>query len=271
MLRAITLSLVLLFSVGGVLPFMADWTAFTKERVTKKKKKKIKKYSKAWWKIYRAKMKRKKALMARKRAFAKRRAQLAKARPQKTDEMSKIQTASRPRRTVVAVEQPAMTSPLGTDTPNGWRGKSAKGNEVEFDVADESGNNVGKASLSVIGAAMGVDDDAAKPARNKTVGGVPVSALRRTVIDKMIKEEGWVVNDYQREINGKKVFVVVAQSPNGNLVQSRIFYFTEVDGRIYNLATNAPIDASDKIAADSEKVLTSLQKKKSGTTEAAMK
>lgn len=38
----------------------------------------------------------------------------------------------------------------------------------------------------------------------KSVGGVPTTQLRRDVIDRMVKENGWVVNDYQKEIAGQK-------------------------------------------------------------------
>ena len=91
------------------------------------------------------------------------------------------------------------------------------------------------------------------------VGGVPTTALRREVINRMIRENGWVVNDYQKEVGGKSVYVVVAQSqgPNGR-VDSRMFYFTEADGRIYNVATNTPADTADRLAEESEKVLASL-------------
>ena len=103
---------------------------------------------------------------------------------------------------------------------------------------------------------MGADDNNSK---TKTVGGVPTTSLRRNVIERMIRENGWVVNDYQKEIGGKKVYVVIAQSEGaGGRIQSRIFYFAEADGRIYSVATNAPTDSSEKLAAESEKVITSL-------------
>ncbi|MGI8555351.1 MAG: hypothetical protein ACR2LT_03200, partial [Pyrinomonadaceae bacterium] len=79
----------------------------------------------------------------------------------------------------------------------------------------------------------------------QAVGGVSTSALRRTVIDRMMKEDGWVVNDYQKDLGGKKVYVVVAQSKGANnQVQSRLFYFTEVEGKIYSVATNSSSDSS---------------------------
>jgi hypothetical protein len=37
-----------------------------------------------------------------------------------------------------------------------------------------------------------------------------------------------------------------------------MFYFTEADGRIYSVATNAGADAADRIAEESEKVIFSL-------------
>ena len=89
--------------------------------------------------------------------------------------------------------------------------------------------------------------------------GVATTSLRREVINKMIQENGWVVNDYQKEIGGRAVYVVVAQSQGkGGKVQSRMFYFTEVDGRIYNVATNSPVEASERLAEESEKVINSL-------------
>jgi hypothetical protein len=50
----------------------------------------------------------------------------------------------------------------------------------------------------------------------------------------------------------------VAQSQGAGGMQSRIFYFMEAEGRVYSLATSAPVDASEKVARDSEKVLNSL-------------
>jgi hypothetical protein len=76
----------------------------------------------------------------------------------------------------------------------------------------------------------------------------------------MIRENGWVVNDYQKEIGGKSVYVVVAQSQaSSGRVQSRMFYFTEADGRIYSVSTNSSTDSAERIAEESEKVIYSLR------------
>jgi hypothetical protein len=50
-----------------------------------------------------------------------------------------------------------------------------------------------------------------------------------------------------------------------------MFYFTEVDGRIYSVATNAPTDASERLAEESEKVIYSLQRKTQNVQQAAFK
>lgn len=247
MKRAIVLSLIVLLSVGVMLPLTINWSEASKSKATKKRKK-VKKYSRAWWRMYRAKQKRQRAFAARKRALVARRD--GKANPQMVKAVQKSSTV--------------MDAPVA-----GWSGESVTGGEAKYRVADSSGRAIGSAQLAVVGAAMPVNE-AEMPAkvRDKMLAGVPVSSLRRTVIDKMIREQGWIVNDYQREVAGKKVFVVVAQTPGGGAVNSRLFYFTEVDGRIYSLSTNTPNDYSDKVAADSEQFIQKLQRGSSNSSEA---
>jgi hypothetical protein len=252
--------------------------AAAKKKHKKKKHKKIKKYSRAWWRIYRAKQRRKRALMARKRALKARQAQLAAERASASPELVLTNDANgQPTKAVVKVSKASTTKtmakitvkpaaaeeyqpnvlPSGETAPAGWK-RNGTAADAQFKVSDNNGMEVGSADLKVVSPAIGPDDDS--NSRNKSVGGVSTVALRRTVIDKMLKEQGWVVNDYQKEINGKKVYVVVAQSPGGSGVQSRVFYFMEADGRVYSLATSAPVETSEKLAQDSEKVLNSLNR-----------
>jgi hypothetical protein len=291
MLRAIALSLIFFLSLGIIVPLTIENSeAGSKSYAKKKKKKKIKKYSKKWWRIYRAKLRKKRALEARKRALKLRREKLARARKagkksfrakfqknaaktvvakddvEETGDKSaksavKSAAAKAKSKARVAAGEDEQQSFLleGEPAPTGWKkNKTASKSDENYKVSDGNGRELGSASLSVVGPAM--SDDSGSRARS--VGGVSTSALRRTVIDRMIKEEGWVVNDYQKEIGGKKVFVVVAQAPGpGNQVVSRIFYFTEVNGRIMSLSTNAPADLSERIAQDSERIINSLHRK----------
>jgi hypothetical protein len=258
--RAIALSLALLVSLGTIIPLATNHSeAGPKYSRKKKKKKKLKKYSRAWWKWYRAKQRRQRAIAARKRALRLRQLRLARlkklgAAAQKP-EMAK---ASKPAKTTQKADESVALLPSGEAAPKGWKKNQATPNELQFSVND-GGRTIGTASLGVVGPAVGPDNNVG---RGKTVGGVQTSALRRTVIDRMMKEQGWIVNDYQKEVGGKKVYVVVAQAPSAadGRPQSRLFYFPEVEGRIYSLATSAPDDASERIAEESEKVINSLQR-----------
>lgn len=261
MLRAIALSLALLVSLGAIIPVATNHSE-AGPRYHKKKKKKLKKYSKAWWKWYRAKQRRQKALAMRKRALRLRQIRMAKENGVQGDPISKPAISKTDKSLKSARKQEDSTPqllPSGETAPKGWKKNQATQGELQFRVDDDSGKTIGTASLGVVGPAVGGDNVAG---RNKTVGGVQTSALRRTVIDRMMKEQGWVVNDYQKEVGGKKVYVVVAQSPGSNgQIQSRTFYFAEVEGRIYSLATNASDTSSERIAQESEKVLNSLQQR----------
>jgi hypothetical protein len=256
MIRAIALSLALLIGIGVIVPLATDYAeaGAKKHRKYAKKKKKIKKYSKQWWRQYRARMNRKKSLQARKRSLRLRQIRLAKAREENGD--TPVKSSKQAAQKTVKEDTSAAVLPSGENAPKTWKKSQSSQAELQFNVNDENGSALGQASISVVGPTMGGDDNNAKV---KTVGGVPTTSLRRNVIDRMIKENGWVVNDYQKEIGGKKVYVVIAQSEGtGGRVQSRVFYFAEADGRIYSVATNAPTDSSERIAEESEKVINSL-------------
>lgn len=248
--RAIALSLALLIGIGTIIPLATD-SAEAGPRKSKryKKQKKYKKYSKKWWRQHRARMKRKRALQARRRAMRLRQIRFARTRgAEKGGTKTAVVVKTQP-----AEDRSTAMLPSGQAAPSGWKRGQSSGSEVQFSV--DNGN--GSAAISVVGPATGESIDTG---RNRTVGGVPTSSLRREVINRMVRENGWVVNDYQKEIGGNSVYVVVAQSQStGGRVQSRMFYFTEVDGRIYSVATNSGTDSAERIAEESEKVIFSLR------------
>lgn len=261
MLRAIALSLALLVGIGTIIPFATNYTEASHKVKSKKKRswKGVKKYSKRWWQLYRRQERRKKARAKAGRALRLRQIRLTNAR--KADK-NQTYTAKSNRKSNV---QNAL--PSGEAAPKGWKRGQVANNELQYQVNNDNGSQAGSAAIAIVGPASMENDNS----RGKTVGGVATSSLRRTVIDKMVREEGWVVNDYQKEIGGKKVYVVVAQSPGaGNRVQSRLFYFTEVGGQIYSVATNAPADNSMKLEQESEKVVNSLQRR-NGTQQAELR
>lgn len=264
LVRAIALSIALLIGVGVMVPLATEYAEAGSKKTRKYKKKRewrgVKKYSKRWWQLYRAQERRKKLRAAQRRKLRLRQVRLAKAREAQTGETQAKAPVS------PAKKSPAVL-PTGQAAPQNWAPASAKNGEVSFKVAGNSGMEVGSASISVVGPATG---DSVSTGRNQSVGGVSTLALRRDVINKMVRENGWVVNDYQKEIGGKPVYVVVAQSQSSNgRIQSRLFYFTEADGRIYSVAANSNSDAAEKLAEESEKVVNSLQRGRRTAQQAA--
>jgi hypothetical protein len=125
-----------------------------------------------------------------------------------------------------------------------------------------NGTPAGQAALTMVAAAAPQPARVSLREQSRVLAGVSYTDLRRTVIDKMLSTGGWVINDMQRDMSGRKVFIVVAQTPGSNdgREPERIwnFYFTEIDGRVYSLSTSAARDSSGRIAADAEKFLSSL-------------
>lgn len=264
LIRAIALSLALLIGVGVIIPLATDsaHAGQRKHRKYKRHHKRYKKYSKAWWRQYRARQRNRRATAARRRVLRLRQLRLENAR--KAADAGK---AADTKTAKAAPEQPGML-PSGQPAPASWKRGAASNSELQFRVDNNSGTQIGSASISVVGPAM---DDESRYGRVKTVGGIPTTSLRREVIDRMIRENGWVVNDYQKEIGGRSVYVVVAQSQNGGQVNSRMFYFTEANGRIYSVATTSGTDQAERLAEESEKVINSLQARPRPTQRAALK
>ena len=62
---------------------------------------------------------------------------------------------------------------------------------------------------------------------------------------------------------GVGVFVVVAQTPSDGRSPEKAwnFYFAEVDGKIYSLTLNTPLEFSNKLTVEGEKFISSLTMK----------
>ncbi|MFN6964615.1 MAG: hypothetical protein ACK4S4_12730 [Pyrinomonadaceae bacterium] len=264
--RAIALSMALLIGIAGLVSFSTNSVEAGQQKSRKYGKKKYKKYSKAWWRQYRARMNHRRMMAAKRRALRLRQLRLAKRAEQDRAESTAGTDAARGAKVQKASVE---MLPSGEPAPLGWkRNSAAPAGELQFTVDDGRGGQLGSASIAVVGPAMGESSDTF---RNRSIGGVPTTSLRREVINRMINENGWVVNDFQKEIGGKKVYVVVAQSQNGSRISSRTFYFTEVDGRIFSVSTNSSADSAERLAEESEKVINSLQSRTRGVQRAAVK
>lgn len=190
---------------------------------------------------------------------------LAPAHAPETSPLARLTNATRARMTNAPLVKPltAAPAPLGRDphkfsmlpVPHNWLGVSSSlGGEMKFSLRAADGRTSGVAVWSRVQLpASGV-----ATLRNKLLAGVAHASLRRTVIDRMVVEGGWVVNDFEREIAGQKVFVVVAQSDTGGVRRSWTYYFVEVEGQLFSLATTTPAEFANAVAADSEQTLAAL-------------
>lgn len=151
--------------------------------------------------------------------------------------------------------------PFDFQVPGNWTPLAkAPAGVAAYSIRTPDGRAAGVGLVSPV--TLSSSDLAAAPysGRVKSIGGLPVAALRRTVIDRMVAEGGWVTNDMIREVHGRRVLVVLAQTgAPGAPTKSWAFYFTEVDGRVYSLATTAPIEFAEPVAAGLEQLVASLR------------
>lgn len=265
MVRAIALSIALLFGLGVIVPIATEYAEAGAKTVRKYNKKKrswhgVKKYSKRWWQLYNAQERDKKRRKASRRTLRLRQMRSSKLREaQIAKGLQDAQAWARNHGVMMNQEsQTAQADPVPETATPRWNQEKVTTKEVSYNVENYNGASIGSASISVVGPAV---VERYPNRRIATIGGVPTTSLRREVINQMVREGGWVVNDYQKEISGRTVYVVVAQTQGaGGRVQSRLFYFTESGGRIYNVATRSSTSSAEQIAEESEKMIDSLQR-----------
>ena len=167
----------------------------------------------------------------------------------------------------VVKESPRPSSAL--PLPKGWSSAaSSRTGETHFSVRAADGRVRSSAVWSRVNVQAATSSSVAD-ARSKNFGGVPVAVLRRTVINRMVAEGGWVLNDVQRQFGERRVLVVTAQSiAAGGERRAWTFYFTESDGQVYSLATNAPLEFADALAAESEQAVVALGSRRANSTSA---
>jgi hypothetical protein len=236
MWRTIALSMMILISVGMMLPLANPSAHGVRQGVSSRKK--VKRHSRAWWKRYRARLKRKRAA-----AFAAhRKAPLMRVLPASNTRGGSF-TATLPR------------------IPAGWNSMPSTNNaELRFRTETGTGSVPGQASLAVVAQSRPTPMYLSPHEQRRLISGVEIADLRRIVIDKMLDSNGWVTNDFVREVAGYRVFVVTAQTPDDGRSPEKLwnFYFTEVDGRIYSLTTTSPFQSAARMAQEAERFITGL-------------
>ena len=313
MLRTIAISLILLLSVGIMLPFANSAHGIRQStQITQKKSKRYR--SRAWWKRYRARMRQKRlaAELARRKEMLTLPQNIAMgnvsnpagpalpALPSSNaassfQELPPAATASVPvtltttnvtattvesRNTVAAAPLPAPVqvnpvepAPVALSahaTATATRPRVV--NAVRPVLSPGSGATKqlpGQMNLSVVALSRPNPLFLTAREQKKMLAGVPVADLRRIVIDKMVASGGWVVNDFVREVNGNRVFVVTGRTPKDALTPEKAwtFYFTEAGGRVYGLTTESPVEHADRMSNEAERFIETLRAKPEGIKE----
>jgi hypothetical protein len=320
MLRTIAISLVLLLSVGVMLPFANSAHGIRQSaQVTQKKSKRYR--SRAWWRRHRARMRARRAA----EELARRNTMMNLPQNLAVGDMSAVAGPASPSmpangatasfnqlpplppstpRALVAIESPdasvaqttspstrATTEPIAiapaapvtpaAETPANGATVSAHAainatrprvvNAVRPVVAPGStaAKLPGQMNLSVVALSRPNPIFLTQREQKKMLAGVPVADLRRIVIDKMVASGGWVVNDFIREVNGSRVFVVTGRTPKDALTPEKAwtFYFTEAGGRVYGLTTESPVEYAERMSNEAERFIETLRAKPEGTRE----
>lgn len=273
MLRPIAIALILVLSVGVMLPF-ANSAHGLRQTVEVGKQRHHRYRSRAWWRRYRARLRQKRlaAEMAHRNQSLSLPQNLSVADlqgvsgpqlPSLPSNSATTTTLPPPEMTaapVAAVSNSAHAAPV---VANGeTRPRVVNPNHPAF-KSSAGAPLPGTMNLAVV--AMSRPNPAFLTSREekKMLGGVAVADLRRMVIDKMVSSGGWVVNDFVREVNGHRVFVVTAKTPKDALTPEKAwtFYFTEAGGRIYGLTTDAPVEFAERMTGEAERFIESLRVK----------
>jgi hypothetical protein len=245
MLRTITLSLLMLVSIGVALPIASSTAHGLRQSSVSQHHRRYRRHSRAWWRRYRARLRMRRAAAA---------ALLAR-----NSAHSNVPLAAD---FVSAPKGEAITGVI-PKLPVGWTAAAVNNGEIKFRANIPSSPS--QASLTVVARSRPNPTYLTHREQSRMLAGVSFSDLRRIVIDKMINAGGWVINDYERQVNGARVFVVIAQTPSDarSPEKSWNFYFAEVDGKIYSLTLNTPTQFSDRLPAEGEKFLASIRAKAS--------
>jgi hypothetical protein len=284
-LRVALLSLLVLALVAGALP-VTDSLAKWSRRAAVSKQRRHRRHTRAWWRRHRALMR-----ARRERAEQRRRERDTQLASSPEGSRAARRYANAPSAVNVSLlsfdAPPSLAAsnvspstsvqtgaanvavsptrraqvPFDFNVPSNWSPvKRSRQGEAVYTVLTPDGRSAGTAVLAPVSLSTAQVAGAPSTAKTKTVGGVPVTALRRTVIDRMVAEGGWVTNDIIEESHGRRVFVVLAQTGvPGAPARSWTFYFTEIDGRVYSLATTAPVEFAAPLASASEQFMASLR------------
>lgn len=259
MLRTIAISLILVLSVGIMMPF-ANSAHGVRQSVQVKQRRHYRHRSRAWWRRYRARLRQKRAAAAE--LAAHRTTQLSLPKNISINDLTTVAGPELPNLPANAVAVNPLPAPPTPATSNNATRPRVVGNRNAA-IKSPAAKLPGQMSLSVVALSRPNPAFLTSREESRMLAGVPVADLRRIVIDKMVAAGGWVTNDFVREVNGNRIFVVTARTPGDTLTPEKAwtFYFTEAGGRVYGLTTDTPLEFADRMGVEAERFIESLRAK----------
>ena len=270
MLRTIAISLILVLSVGVMMPFTNEAHGVRQSVQVGTKKRHYRYRSRAWWRRYRARL-RQRRLAAE---LAHRKTLLTLPSNIRVGDLTGLSGPALPSLPATPVETTTLPPPemvasvpsvstTASVSNSATRPRVVNSAHPAFKTSVEAPKLPGQMNLAVVALSRPNPAFLTSREEKKMLGGVAVAELRRMVIDKMVSSGGWVVNDFIREINGNRVFVVTARTPKDALTPEKAwtFYFTEAGGRIYGLTTDSPVEHVDRMTVEAERFIESLRAK----------
>jgi hypothetical protein len=270
MLRTIAISLILVLTVGVMMPFTHEAHGVRQSAQVGGPKRHYRYRSRAWWRRYRARIRQKRlaAELAHRKTLLTLPANIkvgdlaglsGPALPSLPTNSATTTTLPPPAMVATVANAPAVSAPSNGET----RPRVVNSNHPAFKASVEAPKLPGQMNLAVVALSRPNPAFLTSREEKKMLGGVAVADLRRMVIDKMVSSGGWVVNDFVREMNGHRVFVVTAKTPKDALTPEKTwtFYFTEAGGRIYGLTTDSPVEFADRMTVEAERYIESLRAK----------
>ena len=275
MLRTIAISLILVLSLGVMMPFANE--AHGIRQSVQVHQRRHRRHSRAWWRRYRARLRQRRAEAEAYAAHRRSSLELPKNIP-----VGDLSAVGGPRVPVLpensagvntlpappayaANVQPTVVVPNpqpAYSASNGQTRPRVVGN-LNAAVKSPAAKLPGQMSLSVVALSRPNPVFLTSREEKNMLAGTPVADLRRIVIDKMVAAGGWVTNDFVREVNGHRIFVVMARTPGDTLTPEKAwtFYFTEAGGRIYGLTTDSPLEFADRMSSEAEHYIEMLRTK----------
>jgi hypothetical protein len=257
MLRTIAMSLILVLSVGVMLPF-ANSAHGVRQTVQVGQRRHHRYRSRAWWRRHRARLRQKRAAAE----LAHRNALLALPKNISIADLSGLSAPalpSLPSNSAVAATVPPPVMAAASVSNGQTRPRVVNPAHPAFKASPSQ--LPGQMNLSVVALSRPNPAFLTSREESKMLAGVSVADLRRIVIDKMVVAGGWVVNDFVQQVNGNRVFVVTARTPKdaNSPEKAWTFYFTEAGGRIYGLTTDSPVEFADRMTVEAERLIESLR------------